>query len=98
MTDTHGTDKQKQAPAELIHNGEYSDRRWVEMMAGHHAMAVEMAKVAHKNSTRNSSTRSCRIMPLQSRWRLSRCSRAVIRTSRNWRIRSLMPSARKSAR
>tara|TARA_R110002124_G_scaffold90982_2_gene231843 strand:+ start:6054 stop:6575 length:522 start_codon:yes stop_codon:yes gene_type:complete len=46
MTDTHGTDKQKQAPAELIHNGEYSDRRWVEMMAGHHAMAVEMAKVA----------------------------------------------------
>lgn len=46
MTGTHDADKQKQAPAELIHNGEYSDRRWVEMMAGHHGMAVEMAKVA----------------------------------------------------
>ncbi|MBD3625958.1 MAG: DUF305 domain-containing protein [Rhodobacteraceae bacterium] len=36
----------KQAPAELIHQGEYSDLRWVEMMAAHHAMAVEMAQVA----------------------------------------------------
>ena len=45
---------QNQAPANLIHNGEYSDLRFVDMMAAHHAMAMSMTEVAvdkgeHKN-------------------------------------------------
>ena len=37
---------QTQAPASLIHNGEYSDIRFVNMMPAHHAMAISMAEVA----------------------------------------------------
>ena len=37
---------QNQAPANLVHNGEYSDQRFVNMMAAHHSMAVSMAEVA----------------------------------------------------
>lgn len=37
------------APAELIVDGEYSDERFVDMMAAHHRMAIEMAKVAREN-------------------------------------------------
>jgi uncharacterized protein (DUF305 family) len=34
------------APAELVQNGNYSDERFIDMMAPHHQMAVDMAKVA----------------------------------------------------
>jgi uncharacterized protein (DUF305 family) len=37
------------APAELIVEKEYSDERFVDMMAAHHRMAIEMAKVAREN-------------------------------------------------
>ncbi len=37
------------APAELIVDGEYSDERFVDMMAAHHRMAIEMAKAARQN-------------------------------------------------
>ena len=37
---------QRQATANLVHNGEYSDLRFVNMMSAHHAMAVSMAEVA----------------------------------------------------
>lgn len=37
---------QNQAPANLIHNGEYSDFRFIDMMAAHHSMAISMAEVA----------------------------------------------------
>ena len=40
---------QRTAPAELIVDGEYSDERFVDMMAAHHSAAVEMAKVAWQN-------------------------------------------------
>ncbi len=36
----------KKAPSVLIHNGEYSDQRFIDIMAAHHAMAIDMAKVA----------------------------------------------------
>lgn len=39
-------DTGKTAPARLIVDGEYSDERFIDMMAAHHRMAVEMAKVA----------------------------------------------------
>jgi uncharacterized protein (DUF305 family) len=38
------------APRELIVNGEYSDERFVDMMAAHHQMAIEMAKVAQQKT------------------------------------------------
>ena len=37
------------APAELVVDGEYSDERFIDMMAAHHLMAIEMAKVAREN-------------------------------------------------
>ena len=37
---------QNQAPANLIHTGEYSDLRFIDMMAAHHSMAISMAEVA----------------------------------------------------
>ncbi|MGB3683951.1 MAG: DUF305 domain-containing protein [Rubrobacteraceae bacterium] len=37
------------APAELIVEKEYSDERFVDMMAAHHQAAIEMAKVAREN-------------------------------------------------
>lgn len=37
------------APAELIVDGEYSDERFIDMMAAHHRMAIEMAKVVREN-------------------------------------------------
>lgn len=36
----------RKAPASLIENGQYSDERFIDMMAAHHAVAIEMAKVA----------------------------------------------------
>lgn len=36
------------APAELIVDREYSDERFVDMMAAHHQTAIEMAKVARE--------------------------------------------------
>ena len=36
------------APAELIVDREYADERFVDMMAAHHQMAIEMAKVAQE--------------------------------------------------
>jgi uncharacterized protein (DUF305 family) len=33
------------APAQLVVDGQYSDTRFVDMMAAHHAMAIEMAQV-----------------------------------------------------
>ncbi len=36
------------APAELVVDREYSDERFVDMMAAHHRMAIEMAKVARE--------------------------------------------------
>jgi uncharacterized protein (DUF305 family) len=38
------------APRELIVDGEYSDERFIDMMAAHHQMAIEMAKVAQQNA------------------------------------------------
>lgn len=40
----------KVAPAELVEDGEYSDERFVDMMAAHHRMAIDMAKVARENA------------------------------------------------
>lgn len=37
------------APAELIIDREYSDERFIDMMAAHHRMAIEMAKVVREN-------------------------------------------------
>jgi uncharacterized protein (DUF305 family) len=37
-------------PRELIVNGEYSDERFIDMMAAHHQMAIEMAKVAQQKA------------------------------------------------
>ncbi|QIN81001.1 DUF305 domain-containing protein (plasmid) [Rubrobacter marinus] len=44
------TQNGRTAPAELVVNGEYSDERFIDMMAAHHAMAIEMAKVGRKNA------------------------------------------------
>jgi uncharacterized protein (DUF305 family) len=38
------------APRELIVDGEYSDERFIDMMAAHHQMATEMAKVAQQEA------------------------------------------------
>ena len=38
------------APRELIVDGEYSDERFIDMMAAHHQMAIEMANVAQQNA------------------------------------------------
>lgn len=46
MAAEHG----KVAPAELVEDGKYSDERFVDMMAAHHRMAIEMAKVARENA------------------------------------------------
>lgn len=40
------TDKTRKAPAALIQNGKYSDERWIDMMAAHHAMAIGMGEIA----------------------------------------------------
>ena len=40
------SDKDRQAPSDLIRDGQYSDLRYVEMMAGHHGLAAEMGKLA----------------------------------------------------
>lgn len=42
------TESGRVAPAELIVDGEYSDERFVDMMAAHHAAAIEMAKVGQE--------------------------------------------------
>ena len=34
------------APPQLVVHGDYSDRRFLDMMAAHHAMAVDMARIA----------------------------------------------------
>lgn len=44
------TQNGRTAPAELVVDGEYSDERFIDMMAAHHAMAIEMAKVAQRNA------------------------------------------------
>ena len=38
------------APKELIVDGEYSDERFIDMMAAHHQMAIEMAQVAQQKA------------------------------------------------
>jgi uncharacterized protein (DUF305 family) len=38
------------APRELIVDGEYSDERFIDMMAAHHQMAIEMAEVAQQEA------------------------------------------------
>ena len=38
-----------EAPAMLIQNGEYSDERFIDMIAAHHQMAIEMAQVEQEN-------------------------------------------------
>lgn len=40
------------APARLIVDGEYSDERFIDMMAAHHRMATEMAKVGRERGER----------------------------------------------
>ncbi len=40
------TQQTSKAPSTLIHQGEYSDRRFIDIMAAHHAMAIEMAQIA----------------------------------------------------
>lgn len=40
---------ERTAPAGLIVDGEYSDERFIDMMAAHHLAAVEMAKVAEQH-------------------------------------------------
>lgn len=37
------------APAELIVNGEYSDERFIDMMAAHHRLAIEVARIGQEN-------------------------------------------------
>jgi uncharacterized protein (DUF305 family) len=44
------TDSASVAPRELIVDGEYSDERFIDMMAAHHQMAIDMAKVAQQNA------------------------------------------------
>ncbi len=44
------TQNGRTAPAELIVDGKYSDERFIDTMAAHHAMAIEMAKVAQRNA------------------------------------------------
>ena len=38
------------APKDLIVDGEYSDERFIDMMAAHHQMAIDMARVAQQNA------------------------------------------------
>lgn len=38
------------APKELIVDGEYSDERFIDMMAAHHQMAIDMAEVARREA------------------------------------------------
>lgn len=38
------------APAELIVNKSYSDERFIDMMAAHHAMAIDFAKLAKEKA------------------------------------------------
>lgn len=38
-----------EAPAMLIEDGEYSDERFIDMIAAHHQMAIEMAQVEQEN-------------------------------------------------
>ena len=38
------------APKELIVDGEYSDERFIDMMAAHHQMAIDMAEVAQREA------------------------------------------------
>ncbi len=38
--------KNRTAPPALIEDGEYSDERFIDMMAAHHAMAIGMAQIA----------------------------------------------------
>ncbi len=38
------------SPEDLIIDGEYSDERFVDKMAAHHQMAIDMAEVARKNA------------------------------------------------
>jgi uncharacterized protein (DUF305 family) len=38
------------APPELIVEGEYSDERFIDMMAAHHQMAIDMARVAQEEA------------------------------------------------
>ncbi len=38
------------APKDLVVDGEYSDERFIDMMAAHHQMAIDMAGVAQQNA------------------------------------------------
>jgi uncharacterized protein (DUF305 family) len=38
------------APKDLIVDGEYSDERFIDMMAAHHQMAIDMARVAQQHA------------------------------------------------
>ena len=43
-------DSAETAPADLIVDGEYSDERFIDMMAAHHQMAIEMAQAAQQGA------------------------------------------------
>lgn len=49
MGDMPGMGSGDEAPAMLIQDGEYSDERFIDMMAAHHQMAIEMAEVEQEN-------------------------------------------------
>jgi len=40
------------APAQLVIDGNYSDERFIDMMAAHHQMAIDMARVEQRKGTR----------------------------------------------
>lgn len=44
-----GARSERVAPSGLIQGGEYSDERFIDMMAAHHQAAIEMAKVAQRD-------------------------------------------------
>ena len=48
--ETTAGDLKTAAPTELVQDGDYSDERFIDMMAPHHQMAVVMAKVAEDNA------------------------------------------------
>lgn len=41
----------KTAPANLIWDGEYSDERFIDMMAAHHMMAIDMAELVEEQGS-----------------------------------------------
>jgi len=50
--DHSGMDMDEEAPAQLVINGNYSDERFIDMMAAHHQMAIDMARVEQQKGNR----------------------------------------------